>query len=67
MYKSLCRFQKIMALCFLKICSAKQMSVREAGSGSIFIPQNMAFWFLGEQGSGNISLVGSGFNSEEEE
>lgn len=56
-----------MALCFLKICSAKQMSVREAGSGSIFIPQNMAFWFLGEQGSGNISLVGSGFNSEEEE
>lgn len=50
---------------FLKICSAKQMSVSEADS-TIFIPQDMAFWFLGVQGSGIICLVGSYFDSEEE-
>lgn len=39
---------------FPKICSAKQMSVSESGSSSFSIPQDVAFWFLREQGSGNI-------------
>lgn len=49
--KGCARYQKIKVLCLLKYVVQNKCQLV---SSSFFIPQDVAFWFLREQGSGNI-------------